>query len=440
MAFTRCSQGEEYTVVHDYSGHANITIKRKNTCHWKGLWNKKIQIFLKDLKKTDETRPRDTIERELMLFSLHQMVKSVPFPTGACEKDRCSKTFRDNFNRNAKGLNTCESCSGHKTTSLPFPTELAKRIGDDKSLETILIETAKGVALVIANNQYQRLPTLETPTSVVLMVGKLVKMGFKEPMTVRFDMVYEKRDGKGSLSRKVRISPNCSGHKTSLPFPTELAKRIGDDKSFETILIETAKAVDQYKIKDLRVGTICRHSTMDEELFLNQCTNVNRTKRCCHSAGAIRTSTMDEELFLNQCTNVNRTKRCCHSAGAIRLGKAVDQYKIKDLRVGRICRHSTMDEELFLNCTNVNEQKDAAILREQYGLDLPTGPVTVFSNYDLKVNFSWAAIATNMVEVSAAIHMLQGGIIIVESGWTVEYIQYKPVLEAWQQPKEKCYF
>jgi hypothetical protein len=34
-------------VVHDYSGHANITIKRKNTWHWKELLNKKIQIFFK---------------------------------------------------------------------------------------------------------------------------------------------------------------------------------------------------------------------------------------------------------------------------------------------------------------------------------------------------------------------------------------------------------
>jgi uncharacterized caspase-like protein len=35
------------------------------------------------------------------------------------------------------------------------------------------------VALVIANNQYEHLPSLETPTSVVLVATKLIKMGFK---------------------------------------------------------------------------------------------------------------------------------------------------------------------------------------------------------------------------------------------------------------------
>ncbi|CAB4015277.1 Hypothetical predicted protein [Paramuricea clavata] len=46
------------------------------------------------------------------------------------------------------------------------------------------IEGAK-VALAIANNQlYKRLPTLETPTYVVLLATKLVEMGFKVHMTL----------------------------------------------------------------------------------------------------------------------------------------------------------------------------------------------------------------------------------------------------------------
>ena len=44
-------------------------------------------------------------------------------------------------------------------------------------------------------------------------------------------------------------------------------------------------------------------------------------------------------------------------------------------------------------------------------LDLPTGPVTAPSNYDVKVNFSnWTAIATNIVEVAATIYMLVCGV------------------------------
>ncbi|CAB4004770.1 Hypothetical predicted protein, partial [Paramuricea clavata] len=182
----------------------------------------------------------------------------------------------------------------------------------------------------------------------------------------------------------------CSGHKTtSLPFPTELAKRIGNDKSFETILIETAKAVDQYKVKDLRIGTICRHSTMDEELFLNQCTSTNVNKQ--KDAAILREQYELGKVIVNiinkviaSCSGHKTTSLPFPTELAKQIGddksfetilietaKAVDQYKVKDLRIGTICRHSTMDEELFLNqctSTNVNKQKDAAILREQYEL------------------------------------------------------------------------
>jgi hypothetical protein len=57
----------------------------------------------------------------------------------------------------------------------------------------------------------------------------------------------------------------------------ELAKRIDAAKSLETILIGTAKAVDQYK--DIPTGTVCRHSTMVEELFLNQCTTIKNEQK-----------------------------------------------------------------------------------------------------------------------------------------------------------------
>ena len=67
------------------------------------------------------------------------------------------------------------------------------------------------VALVIGNNEYEHLPSLETTTSVVLVATKLIKMGFK--VLLYLNITAEEMGNAATTFRKI-----CKEAQTALFF------------------------------------------------------------------------------------------------------------------------------------------------------------------------------------------------------------------------------